>query len=119
MEPDHPKNKQKYKQRELRFLIEAGATVEVSKNGQTIHATTVNMSAGGVLLHFEQPVQLEVGDQVICEFRVEHEADKPLPYWGVGNVVRVEDCRVAVMLKFGGFSPLQSETGTAMTHESL
>jgi hypothetical protein len=117
MEPDQLE--QRPKQRELRFLIEAGATVEVSKNGQTIHATTVNMSAGGVLLHFEEPVQLEVGDQVTCEFRVEHEADKPLPYWGVGNVVRVQDCRVAVMLRFGGFSPLQSETRAATPHESL
>jgi hypothetical protein len=117
MEPDHLE--QRPKQRELRFLIEAGATVEVGKNGQTIHATTVNMSAGGVLLHFEEPVQLEVGDQVTCEFRVEHEADKPLPYWGVGNVVRVQDCRVAVMLRFGGFSPLQSETRAATPHESL
>jgi len=55
MEPDHSK-----KRTEVRFLIEAGATVEVTKNGQTIRATTVNMSAGGVLLHFEEPVELEV-----------------------------------------------------------
>jgi len=115
MEPDH----RKFIPRELRFLIEAGATVEVSKNGQTICATTVNMSSSGVLLHFEEPVQLEVGDQVTCEFRVEHEADKPLPYWGVGNVVRVEDRRVAILLKFGGFAPLQSETGVATPHETL
>jgi hypothetical protein len=113
MEPDHSK-----KRTEVRFLIEAGATIEVTKNGQTIRATTVNMSAGGVLLHFEEPVELEVGDQVICEFRVSHEADESLPNWGLGNVVRVEDCRAAIKLKAGGLSPLESETDGAVPGES-
>jgi hypothetical protein len=108
MEPEYST-----KRTEVRFLIEAGATVKASKYGQTIRATTVNMSAGGVLLHFEEPVQLAVGDQVTCEFRVAHEAGSPLPYWGLGNVVRVEDCRVAIVLKAGGFSPLESETDAA------
>lgn len=94
-------------------MIEAGATVKASKNGQTIRAATVNMSPSGVLLHFEEPVQFAVGDQVSCEFRVEHEASSPLPYWGLGNVVRVKDCSVAVELKAGGFSPLDAEADTA------
>jgi hypothetical protein len=55
MEPEYST-----KRTEVRFLIEAGATVKASKYGQTIRATTVNMSAGGVLLHFEEPVQLAV-----------------------------------------------------------
>jgi hypothetical protein len=82
MEPDQPYKNQ---QRELRFLIEAGATVDVIKNGQTIRATTVNMSGCGVLPHFEEPVQLAVGDQVIAEFKIANEADKSLPYWGWGT----------------------------------
>ena len=113
MEPDYS-----HERKELRFLIEAGATVKVCKNGQTLRATTVNMSACGVLLHFEEPVPLAVGDQVICEFRVPHEADKPLPYWGVGNVVRAEECRVAIELKGGGFSPSESETDGVTPRES-
>ncbi len=112
MEPDYP-----LKRRELRFLVEAGATVEVSKNGQTVHAKTVNMSPSGVLLNFEEPVQLAVGDQVICEFKVAHEADSPLPYWGVGDVVRVGNSSVAVLLKAGGYSPLKSEPGGAAPRE--
>ena len=103
MEPDRSN-----KRKELRFLIEAGASVEVCKNGQTIRAATVNMSGCGVLLNFEEPVQLAAGDKVICEFMVVHDADKPLPYWGVGNVVRVDNCRVAIELKGGGFCPLRS-----------
>jgi len=109
MEPDHPPTDHSPKRREPRFVIEAGATVEVCKNGQTMRATTANMSGGGVLLNFEEPVQLEVGDHVICEFRVLHDADKPLPYWGVGNVARVENCRVAIEFKGGGYRPLRSE----------
>jgi hypothetical protein len=113
MEPDCPG-----KRREPRFLIEAGATVELCKSGHTIRATTANMSGCGVLVDFEEPVQLAVGDQVICEFMVVHDADKPLPYWGVGNVARVENCRVAIELKGGGFCPLKSETESATAAES-
>src|ERR1035437_6445018 len=108
MEPD-----QSQKRREPRFPIEAGATVEVSNSGQIARATTVDISGCGVLLHFEEPVQLAVGDQVICEFEVLHDADKPLPYWGVGNVIRVEGCRAAIELKAGGLSPLETGTGGA------
>jgi PilZ domain-containing protein len=114
MEPHYP-----HQRREVRFVIEAGATVEVGKNGQTIHATTVNMSGGGVLLHFEESVPLAVGDQVSCEFKVEHGADSPLPYWGLGEVVRViEGCSFAIVLKAGGFSPLESGIGSAAQPES-
>jgi hypothetical protein len=95
--------------REVRFVIEAGATVKVLKSGQILHAMTVNMSGGGVLLHFDEPVSLTVGDPVDCEFRVAPEHGSPLPYWGMGNVVRLEGCCVAIVLKAGGFCPLTSE----------
>jgi len=101
-------------ERELRVLIEAGATVDVNKNNQTFRATTVNMSGSGVLLCFESPVELAVGDQVVGEFRLADEADDSLPYWAVGSVVRVESCRAAIIFKGGGYSRLDSETGVAM-----
>ncbi|MGA9415417.1 MAG: PilZ domain-containing protein [Terriglobales bacterium] len=77
MEPEYSN-----KRKEVPFLIEVRATVKASKNGQTIRATTVNMSGCGVLLQFDEPVLLAVGDQVSCEFKVAHKADSPLPYWG-------------------------------------
>jgi PilZ domain len=92
----------------VRFVIEAGATVKVLKSGQILHAKTVNMSGGGVLLHSEESVSLAVGDPVDCEFRVFHEPGSPLP-WGMGDVIRLEGCSVAIMLKAGGFCPLNSE----------
>jgi len=48
----------------------------VNKSGLITRATTVNMSGSGVLLHFEEAVQLALGDQVTCEFQVSHDADK-------------------------------------------
>lgn len=99
--------------REVCFVIEAGARVKMLKTGQILHAKTVNMSGGGVLLHFDEPVLLAVGDPVDCEFRVVPEQGSPLPYWGMGNVVRLESCCVAIVLKAGGFCPLTSENAAA------
>jgi hypothetical protein len=90
-------------------VIEAGATVKVSKSGQILYAKTMNMSGGGVLLHFDEPAHLAVGDPVDCEFRVAPEYGSPLPYRGVGDVTRLEGCYVAIALKAGGFCPLTSE----------
>ena len=108
MQSEYPNSR-----REVRFVIEAGATVKVLKSGQILHAKTVNMSGGGVLLHFNEPVPLAVGDPVDCEFRVFHEPGSPLPYWGVGDVIRLEGRSVAIMLKAGGFCPLNSELDSA------
>ena len=92
------------KRRATRFLIEAGATVEVSSNGRIARATTENMSGCGILLRFKEPVQLAVGDEVTCDLQVLHADDEPLPYWGLGSVVRIDGCRVAMDLKAGGLS---------------
>jgi hypothetical protein len=98
------------KRRHMRFLVAAGTKVELNKNGKTVRATTVNMSVSGVLLHFVEQVQLSVGDRVTCDFNVTNEVEKPLPYWGVGNVVRVLDCEAAIELKSGRWSRVESET---------
>lgn len=97
------------RRRELRYALAAGATVVRAtvvrdKNGHMYHAKTENMSGAGVVLHFEEPIQFSVGDEVTCDFKVAHSVDKPLPYRGMGNVVRVEGCNVAVELHAGGIS---------------
>jgi hypothetical protein len=96
------------KRREPRFAIEAGTTVEVFNNGQIVRATTVNMSGCGVLLQLQAPVGLNLGDQVICEFNISPDPDKPLPCWAVGEIVRLENCHAAVDFKAGGFIALDS-----------
>jgi hypothetical protein len=98
------------KEREPRFPIEAATSVETCKNNQTSSATTMNMSGSGVLLHFEGPIQLAVGDHVSCEFKISHDADKSLPYWGVGSVVRIQGDLVAIEFKGVGFTQLKPES---------
>ena len=113
MESEHPE-----KRREPRYPIQAGASVTVNKSGLITRATTVNKSGSGVLLHFEEAVQLALGDQVTCEFQVSHDADKPLPYWGVGHVVRVEGCCIGIEFKAGVLCELESESGPGATAPS-
>ena len=113
MEPDG-----RDKRREPRFTIKTGAAVEVQKRGEIVSATTVNISGCGALLEFEIPTHLKVGDPVVCEFDVTREANKPLPCWGVGDVVRVDGRQVAVDFKAGGLAPLVSEADGAEPGES-
>jgi hypothetical protein len=92
------------RRRERRYELAAGATVVLHTNGQAFQAKTENMSASGIFLRFEEPVQLAVGEEVTCDFYVTHKEDRPLPYWGIGNVVRVEGRKVAIELHAGGLS---------------
>jgi hypothetical protein len=119
MQPNHTEKPDHAERRkEPRFPIEAGATVEVSSNGKLAGATTVDMSGSGVLLDFEEPVALAPGDPITCEFRVSHDSASPLPYWGVGKVIRVTDRRVAIELIAGGFSALEAEAGAQTPGDS-
>jgi hypothetical protein len=99
--------------KETRFPVEAGATVEVRNNGRIVRATTVNGSGCGVLLEFEESVQLAISDQVSCDFSIADSAEKPLPCWGLGNVVRVEGRSVAIEFKAGGHYPSESQADCA------
>jgi len=105
MESRHPERR-----REERFPIEAGAIVAVNQNGQTESGTTVDISGCGVLLQFKEPVHLAGGDQVICDFSVPQQTEKPLPYWVVGSVVRVDGCRAAIDFQAGGLSAVDPKS---------
>ncbi|MGA2116555.1 MAG: PilZ domain-containing protein [Bryobacteraceae bacterium] len=103
------------KRREPRIAIEGGTSVEVFKNGQIIHAATVNMSGCGVLLQLQSPQGLTLGDQVTCEFDISPDPEKPLPCWAVGAIVRLDDCRAAVDFNAGGFIALDSTKPVSAT----
>jgi len=95
--------------REQRFQIQAGATVELHNNGHNVKATTINMSGCGVLLQFENSPDLVVGDEVLCDFKLSKAVDDPLPRWGLGTVVRVDNLRVAVDFKGGGWTAANAD----------
>jgi hypothetical protein len=91
--------------REDRIAIEADATVEFGETGQSSAAKSINMTSAGVLLRFDEPVELAAGDRVTCDFLFEHGPDLPLPYWGLGRIVRVDAAgSVAVELHATGLS---------------
>jgi hypothetical protein len=96
--------------REARFQIQAGATVELHNKGQVVKATTVNMSGCGVLLQFAGPLDLVVGDEVICDFKLSKGVDDPLPRWGLGTVVRVDSALVAVDFRGGGWTATNGDS---------
>jgi hypothetical protein len=91
------------KRRAVRYPIQVGAAVELRKNGRSVHATTVNISDCGVLLEFQEPLKLVIGEDVVCEFQLTETPQASIPYWALGTVVRVEDSRAAIDLSAGGF----------------
>jgi c-di-GMP-binding flagellar brake protein YcgR len=99
--------------KEARLPIEVGTTIEVGNNGQLYRAATVDMSASGVLLEFDEADSMAVGDLVTCDFIVNHNDDQALPYWGIGNVVRVEGKYVAIRLNATGLVQLETSSAPA------
>jgi len=98
------------KRRATRYPIEAPVAVR-KRNGEVVRATSVNVSASGILLHVEHPARFHLGEEVSIQFDSEHDADKPLSTWGVGRVVRVDQVRSAVQLDAGTFHHLPSDGG--------
>jgi c-di-GMP-binding flagellar brake protein YcgR len=92
------------RRREVRFAISAQASVETLHNRHTIRATTIDLSGGGVRLKLEDGRRLDLGDKVMCEFKILNAADASMPFWGVGTVVRIGHDWAAVHFEGGGFN---------------
>ena len=96
------------KRKDARFDLQVGAGVSFQKNGRAFRATTVNASASGVLLEFEDLPELRVGDSVYCDFGPVDQ--HMLPSWVTGNVVRVEGRSAALEFTSSGyFEAVQAE----------
>jgi hypothetical protein len=102
------------KRREPRFAIQAGTLVGVRRGDKTVKAVTINMSGCGVLLQLSEPVELVVGDTVVCDFDLPNEAGALLPYWAEGSVVRLDENRIAIDFHCGGWTqPKAASSGEA------
>ncbi len=88
------------KRKDARFDLQVGARVAFHRNGRAIRATTVNASASGVLLEFEDAHEMRVGDSVYCDFGPVDQ--HMLPAWVTGNVVRTEGKNVALAFTSSG-----------------
>jgi hypothetical protein len=83
------------RRREIRFPAKPGTIVEVNRDGVPDRATTRDISFSGILLEFDHPITLAIGDWVTLDFARDASSAVPLPYWGVGQVVRIEGNDVA------------------------
>lgn len=92
------------KRREPRFQIEANARIKISVGDRSATGHTVNVSGSGALVELSAPLELNVGDRLVCEFDVPADPDKPLSNWGTGRVLRVEGSRIAIALDSGAFA---------------
>lgn len=81
------------RRKEPRHALCATAILE-RKTGHRLIGSTVNVSGAGVLLDLTQKPDLALGEEVGCS--IELYAGKPAQAWGVGKVVRVDDCRIAI-----------------------
>ena len=80
----------------MRFPVQPGTTIEINHEGVPDHAAVKNISFTGILLQFDHPVELAIGDWLTLDFIQDDPNALPLPYWGVGRVVRLEDNQVAL-----------------------
>jgi len=80
----------------MRFPVEPGTAIEVNHLGVPARANTLDISFNGILLEFDHPVTLHLGDWVTLDFVQDDPRALPLPYWGVGQIVRIEDNKVAL-----------------------
>ena len=79
--------------REERHPLRTDAILQ-RKTGERILGSTINISGSGVLLDVAQAEELRLGEEVGCQIHLYD--GKPPQDWGVGKVVRVDNCRVAV-----------------------
>jgi len=99
------------KRRAQRLPLVAGTSLTVRGLPLTNPGVTVNVSASGVLLRFQWPVELEAGQTVICDFAPPEVARPELdvPDWAQATVVRVEGNDVALEFISAWYEPGESE----------
>ena len=90
------------RRREARYPIEANVIVHKS-SGECIPATAVNISSGGMLLHFEQPSEFSLDETVTVAVELPDNPGKPFAAWGTGRIVRIDGCRIGIQLRAGTF----------------
>ena len=93
------------RRRAPRHPIHAQSVLHPGGASAPIAATTVDVSASGVLLDLGAEPSSHPGDHVTCELNLPDSADSDLPCWGIGHVVRNEGTRSAVQLDAGLFCP--------------
>ncbi|MBB5058359.1 hypothetical protein HDF16_003073 [Granulicella aggregans] len=95
----------KEKRAEVRLPIEIGTSVTLRDWPLPNPAMTVNLNSNGALLRFAEPISLELGDVIMCDFaETEVDIKNGAPaHWGRGEVVRVSGNDVALQFLESSF----------------
>jgi hypothetical protein len=81
-----------------RHEVPPGTIVEIRSEGEPVSGSVIDRSPSGILIEFPQPVAVDLGEWVTIDLVAGPSSDQPLPYWGVGKVVSIEENRVALFL---------------------
>ncbi len=92
------------RRKERRFPIQTNASIRVSKGTESASGTTINVSAGGAQVYLKTPLNLNVGDQVICQLDLPVDIEEPLSSWAIAHVVRIEGNQIAIQMEGGEFA---------------
>ena len=90
------------RRKETRYPIEANALIH--KNcGEAILATATNVSSAGMLLHIEQPANLNLDEQVTVDVKLIGYPNQPFSSWGAARVAHIDDGYFGIQLLGGLF----------------
>lgn len=95
----------KEKRAEVRLPIAIGASVTLRDWPLPNPAMTVNLNSNGALLRFATPIDLALGDVIMCDFaKPEVDVKNGAPgHWARGEVVRISGNDVALQFLESSF----------------
>jgi PilZ domain len=94
------------RRKETRYPVEAKVLVRMA-NGETVHATAVNISSSGMrLLCPNRCCPLTPGEAVTVDVELPDRPDQPFSSWGLGRVAHVDGGDAGIQLYGGHFEPL-------------
>ena len=95
----------KEKRAEVRLPIAVGTKVTLRDWPLPNPAMTVNLNSTGALLRFDEPIDLHLGDVILCDFdETETDVRNGAPaHWARGEVVRIAGSDVALQFLESSF----------------
>jgi len=94
------------RRKEARYPAKAKVLVR-KVNGETVHATAVEISSSGMrLLCLDPSCPLASGEEVTVDVELPERPDKPFSAWGSGKVAYIDGGGTGIQLCGGHFDPL-------------
>lgn len=99
------------RRKETRYPVEAKVQVQKA-NGETLHATAVNISSSGMrLLCPNGSCPFTPGEEVTVDVELLERSDQAFSAWGLGRVAHIDNGGAGIQLYGGQFEPLPPQEG--------